>query len=545
MSRSVTVVSLLGTNLDSGLRRRKGRTRWEVWRPTVSLFMHDDLEPDRLVLLADPRYGKLSDEVTEDVRSVSPTTEIERVPLALDDPWDFAEVYGALRDFTEAHRFDPESEDVLVHMTTGTHVAQICLFLLVESGHLPGRLIQSSPPKDTRKGTGGTYAVIDLDLSRYDRLAARFAEEQQEGIDFLKSGIATRNEGFNRLMERIERVALASEEPILLGGPTGAGKTQLARRIFELTSRHGARAPRSFVEVNCATLRGDQAMSALFGHEKGAFTGALTSRDGLLREADGGVLFLDEIGELGLDEQAMLLRAIEDKRFLPVGGDRAVESSFRLIAGTNRDLGAGVREGRFREDLLARIDLWTFQLPALSERREDIEPNLDFELGRFAENAGRRVTFNREAREAFLGFALDPRSSWRGNFRDLRAAVKRMATLAEGKRIDRARVAEETGLLRERWSQLASQSSAEGADLALVEEVLGADAAAEVDLFDAVQLAEVIRVCRASSTVSEAGRTLFAASRAKKASTNDSARLRKYLARFGLEFADARRGAGD
>ncbi|MEL6907482.1 MAG: RNA repair transcriptional activator RtcR family protein, partial [Planctomycetota bacterium] len=135
MSRSVTVVSLLGTNLDSGLRRRKGRTRWEVWRPTVSLFMHDDLEPDRLVLLADPRYGKLSDEVTEDVRSVSPTTEIERVPLALDDPWDFAEVYGALRDFTEAHRFDPESEDVLVHMTTGTHVAQICLFLQVPGLH--------------------------------------------------------------------------------------------------------------------------------------------------------------------------------------------------------------------------------------------------------------------------------------------------------------------------------------------------------------------------------------------------------------------------
>ena len=223
MSRPVTVVSLLGTHLDSGLRRRTGRTRWEVWRPTVSLFMHDALAPDRLVLLADPRYGKLSDEVMEDIASVSPTTELERVPLALDDPWDFAEVYGALRDFTEARTFDPESEDVLVHMTTGTHVAQICLFLLVESGHLPGRLIQSSPPKDTRGGTRGTYAVIDLALSRYDRLAARFAEEQREGIDFLKSGIATRNAGFNRLMERIERVALASEEPILLGGPTGAG----------------------------------------------------------------------------------------------------------------------------------------------------------------------------------------------------------------------------------------------------------------------------------------------------------------------------------
>ena len=98
-----------------------------------------------------------------------------------------------------------------------------------------------------------------------------------------------------------------------------------------------------FVEVNCATLRGDAAMSALFGHVKGAFTGALRDRPGLLRAADGGVLFLDEIGELGADEQAMLLRALEEKRFLPLGGDREVTSDFQLIAGTNRDLADEVR----------------------------------------------------------------------------------------------------------------------------------------------------------------------------------------------------------
>ena len=139
-----------------------------------------------------------------------------------------------------------------------------------------------------------------------------------------------------------------------------------------------------FVEVNCATLRGDAAMSALFGHVKGAFTGAIRDRPGLLRAADGGLLFLDEVGELGPDEQAMLLRALEEKRFLPVGADKEVKSDFQLIAGTNRDLSDAVRQGRFREDLLARINLWTFQLPALRERREDIEPNLDYELEQFA-----------------------------------------------------------------------------------------------------------------------------------------------------------------
>src|SRR6185436_12447123 len=113
----------------------------------------------------------------------------------------------------------------------------------------------------------------------------------------------------------------------------------------------------------------------LFGHVKGSFTGAAQDRKGLLVAADGGLLFLDEIGELGLDEQAMLLRAVEEKRFLPVGSDTEVESDFQLIAGTNRGLAEEVRSGRFRADLLARIDLWTFRLPGLAERREDVEPN--------------------------------------------------------------------------------------------------------------------------------------------------------------------------
>jgi transcriptional regulatory protein RtcR len=116
-------------------------------------------------------------------------------------------------------------------------------------------------------------------------------------------------------------------------------------------------------------------MSALFGHVKGAFTGAVQSRPGLLRSADGGVLLLDEIGELGLDEQAMLLHAIEDKAFLPVGTDREAQSDFQLGAGTNRDLSQAVRIGRFRDDLLARINLWTFRLPGLPRPRDAALPS--------------------------------------------------------------------------------------------------------------------------------------------------------------------------
>jgi transcriptional regulatory protein RtcR len=309
-------------------------------------------------------------------------------------------------------------------------------------------------------------------------------------------------------------------------GPTGAGKSQLARRLFEL--KQGRREVTGrFVEVNCATLRGDGAMSALFGHVKGAYTGAAGERAGLLRSADKGLLFLDEIGELGADEQAMLLRALEDKRFLPVGGDREVSSDFQLIAGTNRDLGKRVADGRFRDDLYARLNIWSFHLPGLAERMEDIEPNLDYELERYARGENRRVTFNKEAREIYLAFATSGDAPWSGNFRDLGASVTRMATLAPAGRINRACVDEEIGRLRRLWRP-------EGEGDAL-RELLG-EAVDDLDLFDRLQLREVVAVCQRCRSLSEAGRQLFAASRSKRASTNDADRLRKYLARYELSW---------
>jgi transcriptional regulatory protein RtcR len=281
-----------------------------------------------------------------------------------------------LHDFTRSYPFDPEQHDYYVHITTGTHVAQICLYLLTEANYIPAKLLQTSPSKD---GVQGCYQVIDLDLSRYDQIASRFAREAQDGIAYLKGGIATHNPAFNNLISQLEHVSIKSSAPMLLTGPTGAGKSRLAKRIYELKKQRGL-VTGKLVEVNCAILRGDNAMSALFGHVRGAYTGAMNPRMGLLREADKGLLFLDEIGELGLDEQAMLLRAIEDKVFMPLGSDREVGSDFQLIVGTNRNLFEQVQLGQFREDLLARINLWTYQLPSLKQRIEDLEPNIEHEL---------------------------------------------------------------------------------------------------------------------------------------------------------------------
>jgi len=274
-------------------------------------------------------------------------------------------------------------------------------------------------------------------------------------------------------------------------------------------------------------------MSTLFGHKKGAFTGAVVDRPGVLRQAHQGILFLDEIGELGLDEQAMLLRALEEGTFLPVGADVLVRSKFQLIAGTNRDLREGVTKGEFREDLLARINVWTFELPGLAGRREDIEPNLEYELRKLSEMEDRAVTFNKEARANFLKFAESAESPWRGNFRDLNAAVMRMATLAERGRIRLVDVEAEKARLETNWKRPVSSKREDEVDLA---EIMGEEDFAKIDPFDRVQLAYVVGVCRESRTLSDAGRIVFCESRKKRKVANDADRLKKYLAKFEVSF---------
>jgi len=524
--RRLTVIGFLGTTLDQG---KRGPSRWEKWRPTVSLCQHEDLLVDRLVLLHPQRFAGLADYIAGDVATVSPETTVDRVTMDIADPWDLEQTYNALLDFSRSFPVNDGKEEVLIHITTGTHIAQICLFLLVESRRLPGRLIQTSPGKD---GALGTYSIIDLDLSKYDGIAKRFAVERTQGQSFLKAGIKTKSPAYNQLIERLEHVAIASRDPVLLCGPTGSGKSQLARRIYELKkSRHQVQG--ELVEVNCATLRGDGAMSTLFGHARGAYTGASEARPGMLRKADKGVLFLDEIGELGLDEQAMLLRAIEDKTFFPLGSDKEVGSDFQLLAGTNRDLATRVADGKFREDLLARINLWTFTLPGLRDRPEDLSPNLDFELDRLGSSLNLRLTMTREAREEYLSFARSKSAAWRGNFRDFGASLRRMATLCDGGRIGSGDVASELVRLREQWGSPASTPISDP-----VEQILGKAKADALDRFDHAQLAEVITTCQASASLSEAGRRLFSSSREGKRSVNDADRLRKYLARFGLAFPD-------
>lgn len=527
------VIGSLGYALD----KVKKEERWSKWRPTVSIFQHEDFKVDRLELLSTKWAHKLRNIVVEDIKSLSPDTEISFQEDHVVDPWSFEEVYSSLLDFAKNYKFDTENEEYYLHISTGTHVAQICYFLLAESHYFPAKLLQTAPGRREKDGSiRPTYHVVDLDLSKYDIIANRFKIETQKDLSFLKSGIDTKNKNFNKLIEKIELVASKSIDPLLLMGPTGAGKSELARKIVSLKKSKNQISGK-FVEVNCATLRGDFAMSALFGHKKGSFTGALVDRTGHIAEADKGLLFLDEIGELGLDEQAMLLRAIEEKSFYPMGSDKEVKSNFQLIAGTNKDLFHEVKMGRFREDLLARINVWTFFLPGLKDRKEDIEPNLEYELKKFSAKTGDRISFSKEAKEEFLKLSLDSNSTWDGNFRDLNTIVTRLGTLSDKGRISIDLVQSEMGLMLNSWAKIKGQTN-ESRQKVQLSDFLSVKTVEELDLFDRLQLEIVLSVCKESKNISDAGRKLFSKSRDKRKSVNDSDRLRKYLTKFGILIDD-------
>jgi DNA-binding NtrC family response regulator len=219
------------------------------------------------------------------------------------------------------------------------------------------------------------------------------------------------------------RRAAASNIPVLIEGESGVGKELIARAIQGESERRA----RPFITVNCGAIPDNLVESILFGHERGSFTGAVDRRIGKFQEADGGTLFLDEIGELPLDAQVKLLRALQDGEIDPVGAKKPVKIDFRLISATNRDMIQQVKDGKFREDLFYRLNVFPIWVPPLRDRLEDVPELAAHFLARFAAEEGRRISaIAREALQLLTAY------TWPGNVRQLENAMFRAVVLADG-----------------------------------------------------------------------------------------------------------------
>ncbi len=227
---------------------------------------------------------------------------------------------------------------------------------------------------------------------------------------------------WRKLLKRIELVA-GTDATVLIRGETGTGKELVARAIHRLSPR----APKPFVAINCGALAPELLASELFGHEKGAFTGAIARRLGRIELAQGGTLFLDEIGELTPDMQVKLLRVLQEREFERVGGSQILRTDARVIAATHRNLERERAEGRFRDDLFFRVNVFPIQVPPLRERKEDLQPLLEFFLERYARKFNKRFSgVARQSLEQCLYY------HWPGNVRELENLVERSVILSAG-----------------------------------------------------------------------------------------------------------------
>jgi formate hydrogenlyase transcriptional activator len=256
------------------------------------------------------------------------------------------------------------------------------------------------------------------DRTRNENVALR--EEIERSSMFEE--IVGSSEGLRQVLAQVSKVA-PTDSTVLILGETGTGKELIARAIHNLSKRSSS----AFIRVNCAAIPPALVPSELFGHEKGSFTGAFQRRLGRFESADGGTIFLDEVGELPPETQLALLRVLQEREFERVGGSQTVSVDVRVVAATNSDLSAAVAEGTFRQDLFYRLNVFPILIPALRERVDDIPLLVEYLIDRYAQAAGKKFrNINRETLDLFQIY------DWPGNVRELQNVIERAVILSEG-----------------------------------------------------------------------------------------------------------------
>ena len=279
---------------------------------------------------------------------------------------------------------------------------------------------------------------IDIEDRKHaeERLQKAFDENKKLKDQLYKENLALKEEidrssmfeeivgaspALRAVLSRVAKVA-PTDSTVLLGGETGTGKELVARAVHKTSQR----CSRAFVSVNCAAIPAELVASELFGHEKGAFTGALQRRLGRFELAEGGTIFLDEVGELPAETQIALLRVLQEREFERVGGNQSIRADVRVIAATNRDLEAAVSSGDFRSDLFYRLNVFPIEIPPLRERKEDIPMLVEYFIDRYARKAGKKIrTIEKCTLELLQSYA------WPGNIRELQNVIERSVIVCE------------------------------------------------------------------------------------------------------------------
>jgi two-component system, NtrC family, response regulator AtoC len=322
---------------------------------------------------------------------------------------------GGMQVLEHAHNVDPECAVIMI-TAYGSEKIAVQAMKLGAADYLP-------KPFDNDELRVVVRRVVENALLRRDH--RRLLEQVQSSFSFEQ--IVGRSPAMTRVFDHIAKVA-DTDVTVLIRGESGTGKELVASALHYRSPRRS----KPMIKMNCAALSRELVESELFGHERGAFTGAIARREGKFEAADGGTLFLDEVGDMPLETQAKLLRALQEKEFERVGGNQPIRVDVRVLAATNQDLEAGVREGRFREDLYYRLRVIELTIPPLHERREDIPLLVEHFLGKAATRFGRDVkNLTQDAMRACVGHR------WKGNVRELRSALEQALLLATGTEIGR------------------------------------------------------------------------------------------------------------
>lgn len=296
---------------------------------------------------------------------------------------------------------------------------------LGKDGHYRWFLFRYNPFRDAQGRIMRWYATgTDINERRRNEERTRnenIALREEFDHSLMFEEIVGSSQSLRRVLKAVDKVA-ATDSTVLILGETGTGKELIARAIH----RRSPRSARAFIRVNCAAIPSELIASELFGHEKGAFTGALQRRIGRFEAADGGTLFLDEVGDLPAETQVALLRVLQEREFERIGSTKPVQVDVRILAATNRDLAADVEDGDFRQDLYYRLNVFPVEVPPLRERVDDIPLLAEYLVDRFAKKAGRKITaIDRLTLEILQNY------DWPGNVRELQNIIERAVILCE------------------------------------------------------------------------------------------------------------------